>query len=506
MTRSPPAPAVRPGRGLSLRWALLAYVVVPLALALALAAYQSLRAVEDWIERRQQAEVALVARTLQLPLSRAIERLDREVLDDALEAAFRLNRVFGVYLYDPAGRPVAAAGAVEPGRLDAELLALVRRGAARGGYDQLADEAVYSYFVPLQDTAGAMLGVLRVTSRASDFNDNSGELRLKAALILALAVAIMAGLVLWGHHLAIGGPLGRLVEDMARVGAGERSHRTAPGGPREVAALGLALNRMLDSIDAAEAELDRRHRVQADLERRLRHAETMASLGRLAGGVAHELGTPLGIVDGKAQRLLRRADCPTELAESLQDIRTQVRRMECIVRQLLDFGRGGSERRRSLSAARLGELAAEAVQEPFQAAGVRLELAGDDPSPWVSADPMRLNQALANLLQNAAQASPGGRVRLSWRAGGRWVELRVEDDGPGVDPALAERIFEPFFTTKPVGRGSGLGLAIVHSVAGEHGGTVTVGRSPLGGAAFTLRLPRTTEPRQASEADDRSSQ
>ncbi len=473
---------------IDLRGALVLSVVVPLSIALGFASYQRLQSLEDWIEKLLQEDVELIARTLQLPLSGALQRYDRQALGDALKTVYQLNREFGIYIYDDTGRALTAVNEIVPEPLPRDVLRSVLNGKHRGEYGDLAGNEVYSYFVPLTDES-TVIGVLRVTRMVSDFHSYFYRVRLQTLLWWMAAVAIMTALVLSGHHLAIGKPLGRLVSSIAAVTAGDRSHRAPTQGPSEIMDLGMALNRMLDSIDGAEREIERRHHIQTDLERRLRHSENMAALGRLAAGVSHELGTPLSIVDGKAQRLMRRDDCSPAATQSLGEIRQEVRRMEQIVRQLLDFGRNQGDQRRKMAADRLAEMAQAAVQERFTESGTALTISGQKPAPTLQVNPMRAEQALVNLLRNARQANPGGHVKLSWFATLDGVGFRVEDGGPGIPDALRQKIFEPFYSTKAVGQGSGLGLAIVESVAREHGGTIEVCDSSLGGAGFLLRLP-----------------
>lgn len=476
---------------IDLRAALVLYVVVPLSVALGFASYQRLQSLEGWIERLLQEDVVLIARTLQLPLSGALQRYDRQVLGDAIQTAYQFNREFDIYIYDAAGHAITAVNEITPDPLPQNVMRAVLSGEKQGEYGYLAGNDVYSYFVPLIEE-GAEIGVLQVTRLVSDFHDYFTRVRLQTLLWWMAVVAIMTALVMSGHHLAIGKPLGRLVSSIAAVTAGNRGHRVSIQGPSEITVLGIALNRMLDSIDQAEAEIERHHRVQVELERRLQHSETMAALGRLAGGVAHELGTPLSIVDGKAQRLLRRDDCSAVTTQSLKEIRQEVRRMEQIVRQLLDFGRNQGDQRRLMAADQLVEMALAAVDDRFVASGTTVTVAGPKPAPRILVNPMRVEQALANLLRNARQANPGGQVKLSWIALEDSVGFRVEDGGPGIADAVRQKIFEPFFTTKLVGQGSGLGLAVVESVAREHGGNIEICDSSLGGAGFLLRLPYAT--------------
>lgn len=477
----------------SLRLALIAYVIVPLMLAVGAISYIALHVFEHHIKERMEEDVELVARAIRLPLSRALERDRVGSMEETLESAFSINRVYGAYVYDANGEMISAAGGgnVSPDR--SRLTELAESGDRQGGYEEISGRAIYSYFVPLMDSGGRSNGLLQVTRRASDIEGTVERLRWEAAGFLVVALMLMIGLVLYGHHGAIGKHLSRLGKSMARVERGDHAHRVPVRGPAEIAALGEGLNTMLDSIVRAEEEIQERRAAQASLERRLRHAEKLAAIGQLSAGVAHELGTPLSVIGGKAQRTLRREDISDGLASTLEDIRTEVQRMERIVRQLLDFGRRNTLQRRRITADRMAMMAANSVREGEGQNGAALGVTGPKPPPQLSVDPVLMERVLVNLLKNAKEATPEGRVRLSWFSNEENVGFVVEDDGPGIEEDHKSRLFEPFFTTKKVGEGTGLGLAVVHGIVEEHGGRVEVGTSELGGAAFTITIPRHVE-------------
>lgn len=473
--------------GYSLRFALVVYVLLPLLLIVGTAGYLGLRAFESQTEERMQKDVELVARAIRLPLSRAMERDRQGSVEQALESAFRTNRVYGAYVFDADGERLAAVGMEDPVPSRRRLSRLAEEGDRVGEYGEVAGREVYSYFVPMTNSGGQIIGLLQVTRRRSDIESYMQTVRLQGGGLLLLATGLVAGVVLFGHRGAVGRHLDRLGGSMSRVEAGDRLHRASPGGPREVAALAGALNSMLDSIARAEREIEHRRASEAALEERLRHTEKLAAIGQLAAGVAHELGTPLSVVGGRAQRVARDERLSEATRASLADIRLEVQRMEHIVRQLLDFGRQTALHRRRVRADRLARASVAAVAEDTPGT---VEVSGPLPAPSFSADPFRVEQALVNLLRNALQAGPGVRVRLSWLATDGRVEFRVDDSGPGIPPESRARVFEPFFTTKQVGEGTGLGLAVVHGVVEEHGGEVHVEESPLGGARFRLAFPR----------------
>ncbi len=474
--------------GLSLRTVLVIYVILPLALVLIAVGTVALRGLEEQIERRLQEDVELVARAIQPALSRALEQNRLGSVEQALEAAFSIDRVYGAYVYDSEGATIATAGRDDTLPSQQRVSRLAREGDERGEYGQIAGRDVYSYFVPLTDSGARIIGVLQVTRRARDFAEYVARLRAQAVLAALLAFGLVTALVVFGHHGAIGSHLERIVESMQRIEAGEREHRSPVRGPDEIARLGGSLNTMLDSVQAAERQVEEHAAAERDLARRLQRSERLAAIGQLAAGVAHELGTPLSLISGRAQRMLR-DDLDERVRRGLEETTREVRRMERIVQQLLDLGREHVRHVRTVRADRLVQSAVStsSEQDPLRKASVAIE--GPTPGPQVRVDPFRFEQALGNLLQNALQAAPEGRVRAAWSLGDGEVAFTVEDDGPGIADDARDRLFEPFFTTKSPGEGTGLGLSLVYRIVEEHGGRVEVAGSAMGGALFRIVLP-----------------
>ncbi|MFP4624889.1 MAG: sensor histidine kinase, partial [Gemmatimonadota bacterium] len=408
-------------------------------------------------------------------------------LYEALESAFRIRRVYGAAVYDAEGEIVARVGAYGEESPTAEDVGRLAEEGRVGEYGRVGERRVYSYFVPLTSPGGRIEGLLQVTRRRSDIEDTLREVRLQLGVGFGVVWLLTAALVLFAYHRFAGRHFQRLSSAMAGVERGSRDARVAEGGPKELARIAGSFNRMVAGVQAAEAELVERRRREAALEARVRQSEKLAAIGRLAGGVAHELGTPLAVVDGIAQRLVRSGRSESEA----RAIREAVERMSGIVRELLAFGAVETGERQEVSVRGLLVGAVGGVHGEAEKRGVELETEEPRPDVRVRGDRMRLQTALMHLVRNAVQAAgAGGRVRVSAVEAAEGVGVAVEDSGPGVAEKARTHLFEPFFTTKPAGEGAGLGLAVVHSVAEEHGGFVEVGRSPLGGARFTLVLPR----------------
>ncbi len=485
----------------SFKTGLLIYVMAPLISALGAFGYLSLSSIETMVEKQMQKDVELVARAIQLPLSHALEKNRMGSIQQALESVFAIGRVYSACIYDEKGIEVIRIGSAAPEPERDRLVELAAEGQRRGEYGHIANRQVFSYFVPLTSTGGQITGLLQITRKASDFRNNLQSIRIKGAIILGGLLVLLSVVVLYGHHRALGAHLERLTSTMARIAGGDRRHRFNYRGPREIVEIGKTFNRMLDSIHAAQHTILNQRRKQERLEKTLRHTEKLAAIGRLAAGTAHELGTPLSVIAGRAQRGLRDADLSDIQCQVLTAIRTEVHRMEYIIRQLLDFSRCNPLRCSAVNPARLAASAAASLADEMDTNQTRLDLTGPSDMPSIMLDPARVEQALINLLRNALQSTSAAQVCLSWEPTDSGVCYRVEDNGPGVAAPNRLKIFEPFFTTKPVGVGTGLGLPVVYAVAQTHGGLIEVHDSSMGGASFQLVLPSQTDRRPKEEAD-----
>ena len=237
----------------------------------------------------------------------------------------------------------------------------------------------------------------------------------------------------------------------------------------------------------------RLHSDKRELSRRAHVAERLAAVGTLTAGLSHEIRNPLNAAGLQLQVLERRIEkLPPELRPGLSAplglVRDEIRRLDHLLEDFLQFARPREMVTRPLNLAQLLASVLDLLQAEAERRGVTLERDFDGAGALVANDD-RLRQVLMNLALNALDATPrGGRIRLSARDDRDDVVVAIEDSGPGVPEAMRERIFEPFFTTKAAG--SGLGLSIVHAIVAQHGGAIEVTDSALGGARFAVRLPR----------------
>ena len=419
--------------------------------------------------------------------ARAIELVGYHDRDDAIEARWTWLDEVPPSAHAPRA-PSTVLDAVRAGRSTTWV-----GDAPSGG------RRVFAY-IPLPGAGGrpASLELSRpLVGQSSVFWTEVREQLLGSAAVAALATLLAATLT----SVLISRPLARVAEQARRIGAGDLSQRLPVVGHDEVAALVSDLNAMCDQLR------DAKHRAEDEAQKRysaleqLRHADRLRTVGTLASGIAHELGTPLAVIGMRAKMIATGEVTASDATESARVITAQTERVTKIVRQLLDFARRRSPNAADVELGDLAERTTGLLGALARKSNVELVVERATPSLMAKVDGTQIEQALTNLVINAIHATPGGgdvvvRVRASEASrpegDGRKVAcavVEVEDHGVGIAPADLERIFEPFFTTKGVGEGTGLGLSVAHGILEDHGGWMTAKSKPGEGTTFTLHLP-----------------
>jgi len=310
-----------------------------------------------------------------------------------------------------------------------------------------------------------------------------------SAVTIAGVLALLLGVVF------IGRPISRLAAKARRVGTGDLSGPLDLNQRDELGELAKEINLMCERL-AAE-----RSGREAATEQ-LRHADRLTTVGKLASGIAHELGTPLNVVSGRAKLIADHEVEGPDVERSARIVVEQAQRMTALIRQLLDFARPRALQKAPVNVTTLAGRVCELVATIAKKHNVVLVPPNPDDSLRVEADDGQLTQVLTNLVVNAIQAMPNrGQVEITTRVveqspppyvGGTqhtWMAIEVRDEGTGMDDATRERIFEPFYTTKQVGDGTGLGLSVSWGIVREHGGWIHVTSKKDSGSTFTVYLP-----------------
>jgi signal transduction histidine kinase len=359
------------------------------------------------------------------------------------------------------------------------------------------------------NTPRRLVGAIEIQGTFVDQQGYIAQSLTRSIIATVTTLLACAGLLFGFGVWLIQRPVQRLIEAAHRIGAGDLSPTDLPVHSDEIGALALAMDGMRESLSQARARVESevRARVEADvraeternerllLVEQLRHADRLATVGKLASSIAHELGSPLQVVGGRA-RMIERAltgnvdDKSVRAVENAKTVREQAERITVMMRQLLDFSR-------KKGAATDVVLLKDAVDKTLalvipMAEHAKIETRVDvsDPTLAVRIEPGQLQQVLMNLAMNAIHAMPdGGTLSVQATRDDDGVLLCVQDTGTGMSEETQKKLFTPFFTTKPPGQGTGLGLTVVEGIVHEAGGRLRV-QSELGhGSRFFIHLP-----------------
>lgn len=399
-------------------------------------------------------------------------------------------------VYGSDGAIVASAGA--PSELDALRVPSRPYGEATTRTTARSGGRALDVVLPAGD--GAVLVRVRTDE---DVTRTAGIVRVIALYmgVFALALLVFAYIAL---TRAIVRPIEQLGRAADRVANGARTFDLPNVGAREVADLGASVRSMAARLLSDEnamrnkvEELTNTTRRLSETREQLMGSERMASVGKLAAGVAHEIGNPIAAIMGMHDLMDDDGMTKEEREDFLRRMRKETERINGVVRDLLDFARPESGPVSMAATSSVTEVVADVIgllkpQKSFRSVDVTLEV-DDDARVRLSAQ--RLTQVLLNLALNAASAmdaSPEGerKLRISAKKSGDHVRIEVEDVGPGVPESIREKIFDPFVTTKDVGAGTGLGLAVCRGIVEGAGGSIAVDASYTAGARFVVTLPR----------------
>jgi two-component system, NtrC family, sensor kinase len=377
-------------------------------------------------------------------------------------------------------------------------------------------------------------GGLEFSEPAAELESNKREIIFQTVLLVA-GMALISGLL--ATYLGIrmiGEPLRELTEKTRRVAAGDLEGPVIIRTHDELAELGESLNQMCSRLAESQTKIREETAARIAAIEQLRHTDRLNTVGRLAAGIAHELGTPLNVVAGRASLILSGRLAQEEIGGSAAAIKTEADRMTKIIRQLLDFARAATPRKVAVDLRSVVSQTIDLLGGLAEERKVQICFAPSNEPASAAVDAEQIQQVLTNLMVNAIQAMPdGGKVEIGvdrraarapeelpgelspfeagaiaptvaeqkgtvpFTAGGSrpsvYYCIEIRDSGVGISPDHKQHLFEPFFTTKEVGEGTGLGLSIAYGIVREHGGWIDVASEPGKGSCFSVYLPAETK-------------
>jgi signal transduction histidine kinase len=320
------------------------------------------------------------------------------------------------------------------------------------------------------------------------------DVLIRLGLVLAASV-ILTAVALQRQVLR---PLARLAEGIRRLGRGEASAPLPVDRGDELGKVAQQFNEMTERLQEAQRRLVAETERALQLEHQARQAGTLAVAGKLAAGLAHEVGTPLNIISGRTEFILRALPADDPRRADLEAIVAQIDRISRIITGLLDAVRPQAPKLEPVAVEPLVDDLLPLLRYVARQRGISLVRVVPQDLPRILGDDGQLQQVIINLVVNALEATPsGGRVTIAARPdvrGGRpGVAISVTDTGSGVAPELVPKIFDSFFTTKPRGQGTGLGLSICRDIVRAHGGEIAVESQPGSRSTFTTWIPSPAE-------------
>ncbi len=417
---------------------------------------------------------------------------------DRLLALHQQNSTFRVYLADARGDYLThpETGAVLPAE-HRSLPEKIRTEIVEKRFDRVVEidqgeEHMITGFAPV-GLAG--LTTIAQVPRSAIFLTTRDL--LSNMLILSLVLLTLAALLSLFWSRLITRPLELLSQATQELGKGQFNINVAPSSRDEIGELAESFNTMA-------VELDGRDKALKQTQAALVQSEKMAAFGQLGAGIAHEVKNPLAGILGLTQLCLRKAEGGTPLHRNLSLIEKETKRCQMIMDNLLRFARKEEVDFYLVAINDVIRAAVEIVDHQLRINQIELRLALGDKLPNLEGNANQLQQVLMNLLINAQQAMAGkpGLVTVTSRqVGAGKVQVRVEDNGPGIKPEVLKRIFEPFFTTKAAGQGTGLGLSVSFGIIQNHNGSIEVESTPGVGSTFILTLPCLAESRRREKSN-----
>jgi len=386
-------------------------------------------------------------------------------------------------------------------------------GVLRGGaplHDKLEGPSPKLYSYAAVRLGSETPGLLELSESLSPRDAYVRSTVLRAAITALCLGIVCAALTFALGSSIVGRPVRALVEQARRIGAGDLGSRLDLPQHDEIAELGNEMNAMSSKLADASARLVAETAARVHALEQLRHADRLVTVGKLASGIAHELGTPLNVVSGRAKMIFQSPVADEPVRNNARIVMEQSERMAQIIRQLLDFARAGKPNKALIDLRNLVSSTLSLLRPIADKRRVTLRLDSSEQVPDVIADAAQLQQVVTNLVVNAVQATPeSGVVQIGLRTANEsprdseigvsrpaqpYVCIVVSDRGTGMSEQTLERIFEPFFTTKDIGEGTGLGLAVAYGIVQEHGGFITVESKLAEGSRFEVYLPVPSPP------------
>jgi signal transduction histidine kinase len=463
--------------------------------------------VHGWRQMRQERqdlrtaverEIRILGNAIQVSFEHALR--DRQFTDiqGALDSLEGIAPDLDLYVFSPEARLSAhSSGAVDqPGFTSIASRVMSARDISLD-IDTSTDWKA-TMGLPLVNDAGQSVGAIVLVRPLGEVRRDLHDTRRNIAVSLLLLVLAITGLEALLGSVLVGRPLTNLAGGMQKLRKSEPAAMLQMQRNDEVGHLAAEFNALVADLREARERIAREVDSRLVLEQALQRVDRLATIGQLSAGLAHEIGSPLQIMSGRARALLAHDLGPDDVRKNAAILAEQSDRIAGIVEQLMSFARRRPVRPLKTDLAAPVRKVLDLMAPAARQRGIALEFSCPPDLPPVVADIDQVQQVVLNLIKNGLAATPQGG-RIASRIGLVTIatptgpipamRLEIEDNGCGMDDDTRTRLFEPFFTTRAAEGGTGLGLAVVRAIVQAHGGQIAIASSPGAGARFTIDLP-----------------
>ena len=489
------------------------YLSIIIVVGLSGVGYFHIQARKNILNQKMKVAVRSIGQTMKVSLEKSGLLNDSEYVQDLIDSIEQYEKTVGVLVYNPAKGHVFRTRSLEE-----EFEPYVELIKSSMKKNHLIEEfgvhqgfPVFSYSFPLKDGRGRAIGGVSILQHTSLMEEDI-EISQWGFLAIFVLIGGTVALVLIGTRKWIHRPISQLMEGIKEMAKGQLNTRIDLRSRDELFELSQAFNQMAVDLKGARERMIREAETKLELERSLRQSEKLATVGQLASGLAHEIGTPLNIIGGRVELTKSSLEDKEEAQKNLDIISNQTIRIKKIIEDLLGFVRKKKPEETTVAVAALLETILNFVEHQIKKQKVQVEMNVEENLPPVKGDPDQLQQVFLNLIVNAIQSMPtGGTLRISasqvytQKKGLEksqrqyYVAVCIEDTGTGMKREVIQDIFNPFFTTKE--KGTGLGLTISQGIVRDHEGWIDIESEMGKGSTFRIYLPASRKDREVDSGN-----
>ncbi len=473
------------------------------AVVITLYGYQTIATRRNILLSRMKREVRAIARTARIYIEEALQQEGRD-FQTLVNEIGEFEKTLGVFV--ELNRKALQSESLKELPYSFEKNQEFSRQVIAGGevverFSRYGKIPAFVYFEPLREPGGQVIGSVGIIQHVSFLENDVWATKLAVAVTMVVLIGLITASILFLIRFNITRPISQLVKGIRKISRGQFDAEALVNRKDELNELAQEFNQMAMNLKEAERRVSEERERKADLEQRMRHLERLATIGQLASGLAHEIGTPLNVISGRATFLKKRIPNIESAEKNLDIIVRQSQRITKIIRQLLNFSRKEPPQFIATEVPLAVASALELMEHRIRKHGIEVVEKFSKGLPFVEGDPEQLQQVFLNLIHNAVQAMPNGGELIvegcvvADEEGGEegyqkdLVRVEIKDTGCGMKPEVLRNIFKPFFTTKLDGRGTGLGLPITYGIVKDHKGRIDIASEEGKGTTVRIWLP-----------------